>query len=469
MSNDFNYESISRNVPFDKDYYNNPNYISKPLTNKEEKSPINKLQQNVNWIFANNSTRKTTNENIEEVDVDGNINNKILNKSNNIEEKDFIQLNYKEKTKENDYNDLVKFLKDMINKEHVNLKINNIRSIISLLFNKARNEKSLSDIYNILKEIVNSLLSLQEIIDQKEIIDKKLIKKTEYIEDFSPFANISNNKEENMNKILLNTNSNLINIPKCSNHENPKDISFLSKKRILPKINSDNEKNNIKKENILITNKNKKDSITIIKEDKNTLKPKRGRIPNKKKEQNVVGTHDRNKEDNGLNKIFHKSLESIYDYSLKLIKEIDENCRIFKPVINKDSIKNNTEKEKYIFRTIKENICYFKSGNSNEENFENNRLKIEAILNTIVKGKEKEIKILNNLWNMIYLGGLRMYLYDEPFMLFEINGKENLIYLSGFRTFKDDFSEYDKTIQDNFIKKAEELINGEASKRKSRT
>ena len=121
----------------------------------------------------------------------------------------------------------------MINKEHVNLKINNIRSIISLLFNKARNEKSLSDIYNILKEIVNSLLSLQEIINQKEIIDIKLIKKTEYIEDFSPFANISNNKEENMNKILLNTNS---------NHENPKDISFLSKKRILPKINSDNEK-----------------------------------------------------------------------------------------------------------------------------------------------------------------------------------------------------------------------------------
>jgi hypothetical protein len=176
-----------------------------------------------------------------------------------------------------------------------------------------------------------------------------LIKKTEYIEDFSPFANISNNKEENMNKILLNTNSNHINIPTSSNHENPKDISFLSKKRILPKINSDNEKNNIKKENILIINKNKKDSINIIKEDKNTLKPKRGRIPNKKKEQNVVGTHDRNKEDNGLNKIFHKSLESIYDYSLKLIKEIDENCRIFKPVINKDSIKNNTEKEKYIF------------------------------------------------------------------------------------------------------------------------
>ena len=69
---------------------------------------------------------------------------------------------------------------------------------------------------------------------------------------------------------------------------------------------------------------------------------------------------------------------------------------------------------------------------------------------------------------MIYLGGLRMYLYDEPFMLFKINGKENLIYLSGFRTFKDDFIEYDKSIQDNFIKKAEELINGEASKRKSR-
>jgi hypothetical protein len=167
MSNDFNYESIPKNVPFDKDYYNNPNYISKPLTNKEEKSPIDKLQQNVNWIFTNNSTRKTTNVNIEEVDVDGNINNEILNKSNNIEEKDFIQLNYKEKTKENDYNDLVKFLKDMINKEHVNLKINNIRSIINLLFNKAKNEKSLSDIYNILKEIVNSLLSLQEIIDQK--------------------------------------------------------------------------------------------------------------------------------------------------------------------------------------------------------------------------------------------------------------------------------------------------------------
>ena len=164
----------------------------------------------------------------------------------------------------------------------------------------------------------------------------------------------------------------------------------------------------------------------------------------------------------------HKSFESIYNYSLKKMKEIDPNIKIFKSYINNSSIKNNTEKEKYIFRTIKENIYNSKPKHSSEENLEDNRQKIEQILNAKIKGKEREIKILNTLFNMLYLDGLRMYLYDEPFILIEENGEEKMVYLEGFRSFKDDFKGYNITIQNNFIKKVEELMNGESKKRKSR-
>ena len=149
------------------------------------------------------------------------------------------------------------------------------------------------------------------------------------------------------------------------------------------------------------------------------------------------------------------------------MKGIDKNIAILKPVINNDSIKNNTEKEYYILRTIKDNICNFKPRRLNVEKLEENKKKIERILNMDVMGKEKEKKILNIFLNMIYLQGLKIYIYDKPFILVRENGKDNKIYFSGLRTFKDDFSDYDSVTQQNFIKKAEELINGETKKRRS--
>ena len=451
MSNDYNIK-----LPFGNDYYE-VNPPPQQITNKEEELKIeNKLgnqQQysNINWISDNKSTRRTTDKIIKKDDF-----NNTKNYINFNEESDFVNFNNIENENQLEANNslmkinIKSFIEDY-DKKFI-LKIQSLDNNINTICDNANKAESLSDAYGFLYKNSNLILQKQQqFFDRQKLIEdlekmeemKKLIyNNNEGNEDFSQCVNIKNNQDENKLK----------------------DKALPSQKDILPNVD-----NYEKKEKTFINNNNEKDLNNNIEEIKISLNKKRGRIPKELKEKGKKGVHDGNKEDNGLNKIFHKSLESFYDYSLKLMKQIDENIVILKSVINYNSIKNNTEKEKYLFKTIKYNICNFRPRRLNKENLEENKKKIERILNKDVIGKEKEKKILNLFLNMIYLEGLRMYIYDKPFILIKENGKDNKIDFSGLRTFKDDFSDYDSLTQQKFIKKAEELINGKSKKRKSRT
>ena len=447
-------EDYIPNLPFGHDYYE----ICPPqtITNKEEDNNENKNENsksclNMKCISANTSTRRTTDIKISKDDF----NNTKTNNIKNIEESDFVQFNNNENGKQLEDNHSLKKTNNIGGGFNVdyekdyNLKIQSIENDIKSIYDKANKVDSLSDAYLFLSKKSELILQKQNLLNSKKLMN------IEYIEDFSRFVNIKNNKEEKelKDKSLLSKKHNLLN-PSFNNYEKREE-----------EVKEEKEE---EKEKNVINNNDEKQLNNNIEEKKNIIKPKRGRISKDLKEKGKIGEHDKNKEDNGLNKIFHKSLKSFYDFSLKLMKEIDENIDILKPVININSIINNTEKEKYIFKTIKENLCNFKPRRLNSERLEENKKKIEIILNTDVIGKEKEKLILNTFLNMTFKEGLSLYIYDKPYILIKEKGKYNRVDFSGLRTFKDDFRDYDPSIQNNFIKKAKELINEKSKKRRSR-
>lgn len=473
MNQDCNLDEIK--LPFGNDYYSDISSGQKIMTDGDK----NHKPQNFKYIGNKSTTKSTTNEIIEKDELKNNI--KKCNEQN-IEEPNFSYFNDNQNFRTNQRKDEKQFLSESSVSINLKLKITYYENKLKALYDLFE-EESLSDNYNILEEIKKLHSEIQDFFNSIQTENKNCNRI-----DFSSITDIGDNNGENKNsKKLKHYQDNKKAVDNLDSKILKKTI-FISKKRNKPEKAFNNEiqkekekekERDIKEDYLNKDIKYKKDkdekqiiNNNTIQEMKNTKdsRTKKGRRPNNSKTEKDGSEiyHDRNSKDNGVNKIFHKSLESIFNSILILMKKIDGNIKILKPCVNYESIKNNTQKENYLSRTIKENICYFKTRNP-KANLEENTKKIEAILSADIPGKEKEKKILNFLFKMIHSEIVEMYLYDKHFILIEENGGNKIKYnLEEFRTFSEDFSDYDQATREEFIKETVKLIKKQSSKRRSR-
>ena len=133
-------------------------------------------------------------------------------------------------------------------------------------------------------------------------------------------------------------------------------MTFLNKKRFYTtKIEKENK---IKTNQEVITNGNDKNNLFKIQNTKNKAL---GRIPKHLKEMGIKGKKDDTDPRNGLIKILRKCLKNLVNFLNDIIKKLDKNIKISNPGINKNDLKNNTRKENYIKKSIKEILCKYTS------------------------------------------------------------------------------------------------------------
>lgn len=343
-------------------------------------------------------------------------------------------------------------------KNKLNEEIKNINIKLNSLKQKCIKENNALDSIIYYREISNLDKQKKECLKKFSELEKCKI--SQQSEDISFVANVSVNEKENKNKILFNTNKDILN---TSSNNNEKVL--LSKKRFQSK---DEVKNSELK-------KFEKEEEKEKSKKEKSHKPL-GRISNELKEKGVTGKHDKNILDNATNKSIIKYIHSMISSIILKFKEFDENFDekiIPKIGLNKEDKKNNKAIEEFLKSSNKEIICKFipkRSSISFKERFELNCERIDKALSKDIPGKEeikKEIKLLiespSTIGFAAFLDNFHMVKCKDK------NGKEYEINLPNFKTFNDYFNEsegYNQDIQSAIIEKVKSYINGTSKKRK---
>ena len=171
----------------------------------------------------------------------------------------------------------------------------------------------------------------------------------------------------------------------------------------------------------------------------------------------IKGKKDDTDPGNGLIKILRKCLQNLVNLLNDIIKKLDKDIEISNPGINKNDLKNNTRKENYIKKSIKEILCKYTSKEKKDQELIENEKKINRLLQKDFPGQEEVKKLLKKILEMSLEEGLEQYL-----------NKTNNSFITGytFKTFSDDFSNFNSKVQKTFKDKADDLIKGKIQKRK---
>ena len=208
--------------------------------------------------------------------------------------------------------------------------------------------------------------------------------------------------------------------------------------------------------------KNTNEEIINTKNDNNEVKfknKKKGR-PNKGQENQVNKIHTSKSNDNARKRIINSCKLSIYNAIIQYIpNQLDIKLHI--PTIEKQmgysrqSINEFSHKKIYnifcdtIPKKIKNEI------KNNREQYQHNKNIIDMLLENELKDENKQIKILNGLFNLCFKDFLIAYLNDET----EIKISDDInISLKGFKTFgscfnerKDGYNQSQKNVYKNKI------------------
>lgn len=318
-----------------------------------------------------------------------------------------------------------------------NLLIEKIEEAINILYNNIMLKCHSSELVSILSEI-EYLCSLKQ--------DLK------YVEKNIEFSKIDNDWKNNVIK-KSNTFENKIKFSVTKTQEiksKKKDMTFLNKKRFYTtKIEKENK---IKTNQEVITNGNDKNNLFKIQNTKNKAL---GRIPKHLKERGIKGKKDDTDPENGLNKILRHCLENLVNLLNDIIQKLDKNIKISNPGINKNDLKNNTRKENYIKKSIKEILCKYTSKEKKDQELIENEKKINRLLQKDFPGQEEVKKLLKKILEMSLEEGLEQYL----------NKTNSFLTGNTIKTFSDDFSNFDSKVQKTFKDKADDLIKGKIQKR----
>lgn len=368
----------------------------------ENKENIKDVIQNIEtsiYTKTNNNTIKTISKDSQSEE---NNTNKFLQKpTNTLEEENFnyIITNGEQSSSEK--------IIDLI---QINIEDNNKNNGLS---NKMRQHIfKLNSIFELLKipQITNNFVTM-EIIEKIEksinIIKDNTLKEKESLSEIS---------------LLLEKN---VYLSKIKDDFINEDIELISKKR----------------------NRSKIDEKT-----KNNGNKKMGR---KSKNSGEKGEKDDKDVNNGLHKMLHSCFKIVFDICIKLVKEIDENIKLFYPGINQKDLRNTKAKQDYLDKSIKNIFCEYISKESKKDEFKKNKAIIEKKIPKII-GKEEKKELLNEI-------------ISKPFRYYFRNYVNNIKIMEGFITFDEDvkFEKYEKNTKMDFKGKGLDLVNNKIKVRKS--
>lgn len=251
-------------------------------------------------------------------------------------------------------------------------------------------------------------------------------------------------------------------------HNNNVSIDITKTKENTNANNKDNiGENEIKNkiENVKEFNEIKNGKDTFEDEEKiiHFNSKKKGR-PKKSQQNNEKKNNCIDRKDNIRKKIFNSCKRSIYKFINILVLKYGQ--RLHVPTIEKQlgySVENNRkfcEKKIYdIFcdstpKRLKDEIKY------NRENYNHNKKIIDRLLN-----KEKNVELLNRIFNLNFGDFLKAYLNDEN----EIITNDNYhIHLEGFEFFSECYNEYANKEKNKLKSQIIDIIEGTQNKIKPR-
>ena len=232
--------------------------------------------------------------------------------------------------------------------------------------------------------------------------------------------------ESKHEKNIANANSNIenINTREFSNIINNNNI----KEPIEESLNTNNE-------NLLIFNK--KNSGKILFDNVRKGRPKKGEENKKNK------IHTKNSCDNARKKICNSCKLSIYDFIMEYVPS-QLGIKLHIPTIEKQMGYSKKSINKFFNKKIYDIFCdsvpkkLKEEFKNNRELYQHNKDIINILLENESKDENKQIKILNGLFNLRFKDFLTAYLNDETEI--KIFG-DTIISLNGFKTFGTCFNE----------------------------
>ena len=449
-------------LPFESDYYSINNEHS--LTAKDDDNYSNKaiqknyvaMTENKEPIIKMNSiyekTLFTTKQESEDIldlkDINNNIFSTQKNSSNQqapkeqndifhqIQETKYLIDDLKNPNNINDTSNINKIVKN------TNLIFEGIEKNIKNKYISSYNKNSLSDVSLDFKNIY-------DLTDKKNELLKKLKE------------NIVSLKELDSN-CIDNSFSMIIDKGEKENYESDEKLDKIEYEK-----NTFKNKNNqlLSKKRLLNNKKNKKYNPNIPKS--NSRHKKRGRISNEDKEKGFKAAIDNKKRtDNMRKKIYHLFFKSIDIYIHTLIgyinKNANKNYNIFHAVINNSNMKDIDSIKILFDKIILDIFLESVPRRGKTENIKNNNKKIYEIINNYNE-YGKEGKILYIIFNMTFRDLLLMYLNNDKSIIDESTGEH--FDLDEFKTFDDDFVDFDEKTKDNYKRKALQL-NSRLKKKK---
>lgn len=457
----FTQKETDNNLPFESDYYNINNEHS--LTSKDDNNYPNKpleknevlMTENKEAIIKINSSHEKSSFSIKKepeefFDLKG-INNSILSTQKNTSSKQVSkeQNDIFHQTQEtiylidglknlNDINDISNIDKII---QNVKLNFERIEEKIKIKYKSLYDDNSISDISNDLKIIF-------DLISKKSELSKKLKESLVSLKELELYY-----------KCIDNTFSINADKGEKENYQSDEKIDKIEYENNTFK----NENNQLLSKKKLINNKKnkklKKAEYNPITPNSNSRHEKRGRISNKDKEKGFIAIIDNNnRTDNMRKKIYHLFFKSIDRYIHILIEKINEkenkNYIIFHAVINNDNIKDIDSIKKLFQKSILDVLLESVPRRGKIENINKNNEKIKEIINNCHK-YGTEGKILYNIFYKIFKDLLLMYLNNEKSIVDESTKK--IINLDDFKTFDDDFINYDEKTKNKYKRKALQL------------
>lgn len=271
------------------------------------------------------------------------------------------------------------------------------------------------------------------------------------------------NNSDIMNSYSSNQNSNFLSLylSKPSSIESNK-----GRREEPPQINIDNNKENFSTRDISNDIKElNKDGININTKndnpDKKFICKKKGR-PRKGQENQSNRNHTKDSYDNARKKIINSCKSEIYKTIKKYLSK-NSNIKLHVPTIEKQMGYSYESIEQFFDKKIYDIFCDSKPKKlkdeikNNREQYQHNTININKLLEDELKDENKQIKILNGLFN----------LYFKDFLAVYLNGKTEIkifddinISLDGFETYDSCFKDiYDQNLRDKFKTKILEMLN----------
>ena len=304
-------------------------------------------------------------------------------------------------------------------------------------------------------------------INDENILDS--INEPYYIKQNNPFMNLSDSEGYEMDSLKNNDpfNCGLLFISDTNSNESK---LFQKSENIITII--ENVQTKGLSNNTIYTNEKIINSKNGNSELKFTVK-KKGR-PKKGQENQGNKIHTRKSNDNARKRIINSCKSSIYNLIAKQIPtQLDIKLHI--PTIEKQMGYSCENINKFLNKKIYNIFCdtipkkLKNEIKNNPEQYQHNKNIIDMLLENEIKDENKQIKILNGLFNLCFKDFLIAYLNDET----EIKISDDIIIsLKGFKTFGSSFNErktgYNQSQKNVYKKNILEIIYNSKRNRKAK-